>query len=406
MNKVDIRRIPKEQFADSLALSEFAFQYELPPDKREEKLAQFKEEENWGAYVDGKLAARLTVLDLHTWLYGKRLALGGVASVATWPEYRRGGLVARLLHNALQVMREQGQTVSYLHPFQFAFYRRFGWETYTDTKKYEIPTALLPKLPSQPGHVKRVGSDIGLLHSIYSAYASRYNGTLDRDEDWWKWKIFANKKGAAAVYFDAVGKPSGYVHYRVNERVCQIHELVSLDWETTKGLWKFIADHDSMIDKVTVSVPTDDKLPFVLDNPRIKQEIVPYFMARIVDVKRFLEQFPFAAANAGSGCTLKLSITDAHASWNNGLFTVEVDGRGHTAVHFEELPNDAPAAAANPDGQVHSLACDISTLTAIFMGYQRPAFMREIERLYGDEAAASCLGALIPQRQTYLPDFF
>ncbi|MDF2959985.1 MAG: family acetyltransferase [Paenibacillus sp.] len=408
MKELDIRRISKEQFFDSLALSEFAFQYELPPEKQIEKQAQFKEKENWGAYVDGKLAARLSVLELHTWLYGKRWAMGGVASVATWPEYRRGGLVAKLLHNALQVMREQGQTLSFLHPFQFAFYRKFGWETYTDTKKYEIPTALLPKLPPQPGRVVRVGEDIELLNSVYSHYASRYNGTLDRNEAWWKWRIFANKKGSAAVYYDADGKAAGYVHYQVKDQVCQIHELVSLHWEATKGLWRFISDHDSMIEKVKLSAPSDDRLPFLLDNPRIKQETVPYFMARIVDVKRFLEQFPFAEAGTGEGTRLMLRVTDAQAAWNNGLFTVEVAADGSSTIEFEELKGeqtDSTVDVSRTSGSLE-LACDISTLSAVFMGYQRPSFMREIERLQGGDAAVNRLEALIPRRQTYLPDFF
>ncbi|NOU93884.1 GNAT family N-acetyltransferase [Paenibacillus sp. LMG 31456] len=400
MKELNIQRIPTEKLSDSLALSQFAFQYELSLEKQEERRLQYKETENWGAYVDGKLAARLTILDLHTWLYGKRWAMGGIAGVATWPEYRRGGLVSGLLQNALHVMKEQGQTLSFLHPFQFAFYRRFGWETYTETKKYEIPTALLPKLPPQPGHVVRVGEDIELLNSIYSEYASQYNGTLDRDEVWWKQRIFANRKGSAAVYYDTEGRASGYVHYQVKDSVCQIHELVSLNWEATKGLWRFIADHDSMIDKVTLKAPSDDKLPFVLDNPRIKQEIIPYFMARIVDVKRFMEQFPFEKDGAGNGGRLTLRVTDAHASWNNGLFVIEVAADGNARVEAAEL-----LAKDSNDEAACDLACDISTLTAMFMGYQRPSFMNQIERLKGKEGA-NYLEALIPERATYLPDFF
>ncbi|MCR8633243.1 GNAT family N-acetyltransferase [Paenibacillus radicis (ex Xue et al. 2023)] len=401
MKELDIQRISIEHLSDSLALSQFAFQYELSAEKLEERRSQYNETENWGAYVDGKLAARMTILDLHTWLFGKRWAMGGIAGVATWPEYRRGGLVAGLLHNALHVMKEQGQTLSFLHPFQFAFYRKFGWETYTETKKYEIPTALLPKLPPQPGHVVRVGEDIELLNRIYSEYASRYNGSLDRDEAWWKRRIFANRKGSAAAYYDADGRASGYIHYQVKESVLQIHELVSLNWGAAKGLWRFIADHDSMIDKVTLNAPLDDQLPFVLDNPRIKQEIIPYFMARIVDVKPFLEQFPFAKGTSRNDGRLTMFVTDAHASWNNGLFVIEVDSDGNARIEAKELP-----AKEGNDEPICDLSCDISTLTAMFMGYRRPSFMNQIERLKGEEAAISHLEALIPYRTTYLPDFF
>lgn len=398
MTQFVIRHIPKEQFQDSLSLSEFAFQYEVPKEEREKKISLLKEKECWGAYVDGKLAARMTIMDMHTWLYGKRFAMGGIASVATWPEYRRGGLVSGLISNALQVMREQGQSLSFLHPFQFAFYRKFGWETYTETKKYEIPTALLPKLPHQPGRIVRVGRDVELLSSLYQQYAMKYNGTLDRDAAWWNHRIFDAKKGTAAVYYDASGTPSGYVHYEVKNQVCRIHELVYLHQEAWKGLWRFISDHDSMIEKVTISVPTNDRLAYLLDNPRIKQEIIPYFMARIVDVQPFLRQFPFELAGLkNSKISIRLNITDVHANWNDGGFVLEVSQNGN--VHVEKVHEEH-------EGTMPTVTCGIGTLAAMFMGYQRPAFLQEAERLQGNEEAVRLLESIIPQGQTYLPDFF
>jgi predicted acetyltransferase len=410
MSSLDIRQIRKEHFPDSIALSEFAFQMELTPQQREEREASLKEKELWGAYVDDKLAARMTILDLHTWLHGKRFEMGGIAGVATWPEYRRGGLVAGLLHNALQVMKENGQTLSFLHPFQFGFYRKFGWETYTDYIKYEIPTALLPKLPVQSGRIVRVDRNVELLNAIYSSYAIRYNGTLDRDKQWWERRIFGNKKGNAAVYYDTSGAANGYVYYEIKDEVCRIHELVTLNYEAEQALWRFIADHDSMIEKVTLQAPANDKLSFLLDNPRIKQEIVPYFMARIVDAASFLRLYPFATAQslaAGRATAveaadvreLTLHITDAHAEWNNGRFAVKIDASGLAQV--EKLPEGGSGLQEAP-----AASCDISTLCTMFMGYQRPWFLHKINRLQGSEETIQKLEALLPQRQTYLPDFF
>ncbi|GAA4875105.1 GNAT family N-acetyltransferase [Paenibacillus vulneris] len=392
-----IRHIPKEQFEDSLSLSEFAFQYEVPKEERAKKLSLLKEKECWGAYVEGNLAARMTVIDLHVWLYGKRFAMGGIASVATWPEYRRGGLVSALLSNALNVMREQGQSLSFLHPFQFAFYRKFGWETYTETKKYEIPTALLPKFPHQPGRVVRVSRETELLNSIYQQYAKGYNGTLDRDEGWWNHRILDGKKGTVAVYYDGSGEPSGYVHYEVKQQICRIHELVYLHREAWKGLWRFIADHDSMIEKVTISVPANDATSFLLDNPRIKQEVIPYFMARIVDVKSFMEQFPFVPAAQESDIRrLRLRISDAHAEWNDGEFLLEISPDGGVRIDkVQEADSGAPA-----------VSCGVGTLAAMFMGYQRPTFLHDVDRLEGDREAVALLESIIPEGQTYLPDFF
>ncbi len=54
--------------------------------------------------------------------------MGGVAGVATYPEYRRSGYVKELLQHSLQTMKKDGYTVSMLHPFAVAFYRKYGWE--------------------------------------------------------------------------------------------------------------------------------------------------------------------------------------------------------------------------------------------------------------------------------------
>lgn len=116
-----IRNIPKEQFQESMDLSAFAFQYVLTEEDRYHREALMRTEELWGAYVDGRLAAKLTIHGFETWMHGKKFALGGIAGVATWPEYRRGGLVTKLLAHALMTMKEQGQTLSFLYPVSIPF---------------------------------------------------------------------------------------------------------------------------------------------------------------------------------------------------------------------------------------------------------------------------------------------
>ena len=45
-------------------------------------------------------------------------------------------------------------------------------------------------------------------------------------------------------------------------------------------------------------VPTDDQLPYMLPDPRVTRETVPYFMARIVDLQSFVEQYAFEGAGS------------------------------------------------------------------------------------------------------------
>lgn len=391
----EIRTLTAADMDESIRLSQFAFQYEISASDKEERLKRMKPEESTGIFVDGHLAAKLTVLPLSITLNGMLLPMGGVSGVATWPEYRRSGYVAKLLSKALADMRSAGQTVSLLAPFQFSFYRKFGWETLTEYKRYEISVDKLPKFAETNGCIRRV-DHYAELDEVYKRYALRFNGMLARSEQWWEWNVLTlRKKGQNAVYYDEQGVAQGYMLYQVKEKKMNVFEFVFLDETARRALWRFIANHDSMINEVELQADAKDALPFLLDNPRIKQEVVPYFMARIVDAQRFLTQFRYTAGPVGG---LIIKLTDVHAPWNEGYYRIYAYGtEGVQAERVEEA--DAQAAA-------ELLACDIQTLSAMFMGYQRPRFMSVIGRLSGSEKAVDMLEDLIPPQSTYLLDFF
>ncbi|WP_248928218.1 GNAT family N-acetyltransferase [Paenibacillus hamazuiensis] len=391
----EIRNLKEAELEESIRLSAFAFQYELKDGELEERKAKLKPEQQWGYFVDGKLASKLTLLDLNTWMQGRLFAMGGIASVATWPEYRRGGMVAKLLLKALETMKEQGQMLSYLHPFEFPFYRKYGWEMLTEHKRYELERMHLPELPPQPGRIERIGPNAKRLGPIYEEYAARYSGMLQRSAEWWEERILRNKKGTAAVWMNPEGDDRGYILYEVKDRTMTIHELILLDEAAWRGLWKFIANHDSMIRTVKLQAPAEDRLPVRLGNPRCKQETVPYFMVRVVDVEAFLRQYPFARTEEGAELTLR--VEDTFASWNDGIFGIRITPDGTASI---ERP------AASDKDLAADVSCDIQTLSTMLAGYQRPVFLRQTGRLQASEGMAALLEKLIPDRPTYLMDFF
>jgi len=394
----EIRTLVKEEFYESTILSEFAFQYELSVEEREERLEGSHNNQLLGYFIDGSLAAKLIIIPLSTWLNGRKFAMGGIAGVATWPEYRRNGMVGQLLGETLRMMKEAGQTVSFLHPFKFEFYRKYGWETYVDYLKYEIPVEKLPRFQAPEGSsVRRVEKNWELLNPLYEVHAQRYNGMLVRDEKWWNQRCFKFKKGITAMYRDAQGEPKGYVFYQVKERVMTIHELVFLDEEARRGLWKFLADHDSMINKVELNAPADDALAFLVPDPRFKQEVVPYFSARIVDVEAFVNAYPFAARAGAESIYLKVS--DSHAKWNQGVFRLDFNGSGESAHAVKMAEEEVPITAS-------VVSCSIQALSALLIGYQKAGFLARIERLQGSPEEIARLEAAIPERVTYLADFF
>ena len=393
-----IRQLATGDYEKRMALSQFAFQFKWTDEQLEERRGEFRPERDWGAFdEEDNLMSALTLIPLEAWVHGRKLAMGGVAGVATWPEARRQGWVGKLLAHALDTMRKEGRTISMLHPFAFPFYRKFGYEMTIERKKYEIETHQLPPRTEVPGGVRRMARpDVAVLGGIYEAYASRYNGNLARTAEWWEDRVLKND-GTAAVYRSDRGEPEGYVLYDVRNRVMTVHELVALNAAASAALWSYIGNHDSMIDKVTALAPIDDALPFLLADPRIKQEIVPYFMSRIVDAEGFAKLYAWEQGPEGEDVLLELK--DEHAPWNNGRFRLSwsADGEGRLAKLGEE---EARAIAGE------AIVCGIQELAAMLLGGRAPSWLAAVGRLSGPEASLRRLERRIPARAAYLMDFF
>ncbi|MEK3675558.1 GNAT family N-acetyltransferase [Paenibacillus sp. FSL R10-2771] len=390
---MEIRQLHADDFEEGLGLSEYAFQYKVIGEDRERAREKFKPEQIWGVFEGPSLSAKLVLLPLQAYIQGKPVSMGGIAGVASWPENRRQGYVAKLLTHALQTMNEAGQTLSFLHPFLIPFYRKFGWEIYCEYKKYNIPVDKFPRKAEIQGSVKRGAADIKVLQQLYVSFAARYNGTLQRTEEWWKEKVL-DEDTHQCVFYSQQGEPEGYVLYKIVNKELVIDEFVYLNEKARQGLWTFLANHDSMITGASLKlVPSDDILPYLLPDPRIAQENYPYFMARIVNAQAFIENLSFHAL---SGIRERLLyIEDEHAPWNNGLWRWTVAEHGE--VSFTQIQGDRSSA---------DLICSIGTLTALLMGYRRPVEMARYGQLSGTHEAVDWLEKLIPQAQTALFDFF
>lgn len=390
---MELRQLRSDEFEISTKLSEYAFQYTLTPEQRESNQKHFKPERFWGIFDGEELQAKLTIIPLQVYVHGNKFDMGGIAGVATWPENRRQGHVSTLLKHALQEMKGKGQTLSFLHPFSIPFYRKFGWELYAEYKKYTIPVSKFPRKVEVPGRIVRGVTDIPTLDGMYQAYASRYNGTLVRDEAWWTRSVLQGDNHSV-VYYSAEGKPTGYALYELKDKDLVCDEFVYLNEEARSALWTFFGNHDSRIEQLTMTmVPGDDQLPFMLPDPRVTQEVVPYFMARIVDLKSFVEQYAFEAHQEA---VMTLEVEDSVAPWNAGRWRLSVNQQGK--AELSELPTD--------QGEQADLTTDIQTLSALFTGYRRPQALHAIHRLSGNPKAVKQLETMIPVGQTYLMDFF
>ncbi|NGZ75395.1 GNAT family N-acetyltransferase [Saccharibacillus alkalitolerans] len=394
---MEIRRLTDAEFDANIALAEYAFLYKLSEEKKEERRARFADEPVWGAFEDGELCAKLALIPLEVYVHGRRVKMGGIGGVATWPEKRRKGMVTLLLRRALEEMKNQGQLLSYLHPFSVAFYRKYGWELFTDNKNYSIPVDKLPVRKNVPGRVVRNIREIEVLKSVYDRVIPRYNGAMTRSRSWWENRVMSGIP-YTAVYYNEAGEPEAYVLYEIENRVWITEEIIWLNETARQGMWDFIVNHDSKLKEVQLKLPVDDPMSLLLSDPRVKQEIEPYFMGRIVDAEAFIRAYPFAEADAPSRFILQ--IEDRDAPWNEGVWrwTISPDGQGKLEpVH---TPGDTGHEAEE------RISVSIGILTAMLLGYRRPPDLQRFGLMETSEAVAKKLDVLIPARTPYLPDYF
>ncbi|THE13274.1 GNAT family N-acetyltransferase [Bacillus timonensis] len=379
-----IERMTEDQFMDSVRLSEYAFQYKVSEEQQEAVFKNLKKHQVYGIYENSMLAAKFHLIPLATNVGEQSFKMGGIAGVATYPEYRRRGYVKELLTFGLETMKTQGFTVSMLHPFDVSFYRKYGWELLSNRLKTVFQRSDLVMLEPVEGFVKRYlfeNVHVDELKTIYSQYASQFSGMLVREDQWWKSVV---DDLHIAIYYDTANQPIGYILYESKDNKMTVEEFVAINFEARQGLWNFICQHDSMISELEMITYEKEPLFFALTKQKtVKREIFPYFMVRIVDVDSFLKEYKFTGNE-----TLRLQISDPFAPWNEKTFLVK---EGEVRVTNETE---------------RTLKLSINALSTALFGHKRPTELFGAGMIEGTDQDIEAFEKMIPNRDAYMYDFF
>ncbi|MCC3358596.1 GNAT family N-acetyltransferase [Bacillus sp. REN16] len=379
-----IERITEDRYMDSVRLSEYAFQYKVPEERLEASFQNLNKHQIYGIYENHMLAAKFHLIPLTTYVGDQSFKMGGIAGVATYPEYRRRGYVKELLTYALETMKTQGFTVSMLHPFDVSFYRKYGWELFSNRLKTVHQRSDLSMLDPAEGSVKRYlfeNVNLDELKEIYKQYATQFSGMLVREDDWWKSVVDDLN---IAIYYDASEQPLGYILYESKDNKMVVEEFVPVNFEARRGMWNFICQHDSMISELEMTTYEKEPLFFALKKQKtVKREVTPYFMVRIVDIESFLTKYKFTGNE-----TVKLQITDPFATWNEKTFLVK-EGEVH-------VTNETEGA----------LKLSINALSTALFGHKRPTELFAAGMINGAESELEAFEKLVPNRLAFMYDFF
>ncbi len=357
-----------------------------PKEMEQEKRPVLEKAHVLGWFESGRLVSQVATYPMQVNIHGKRFKMGGVTGVGTYPEYASHGLAKDLIYQALLDMKAAGQTISYLYPYSIPYYRKKGWEIFCDHLTYTIPDLNLPTPVTIPGMVRRVDTEHEDVKLVYDLFSKKQHAALIRQDlewqEYWRWD---DDDIISAIYYNEDNEPKGYLFYQIAHDEFKVKELIYLNQEARKGIWNYISAHQSMVDKVTGHHYICEPIAFLLDDSEITETITPYFMARIVDVQAFLEQFPFTLLPEA----ITFHVDDPLLAFNNASFTV--------------LPNHEVSTTLTSD---HHVYCNIQTLVAMLMNYRRPRYLHKIERLKADPKTLLLLEQIVPTNEPYFSDYF
>ncbi|WP_306979578.1 GNAT family N-acetyltransferase [Alkalicoccobacillus murimartini] len=394
---LDIRPIGVQHVDQSADLLTYVFQVtnqdlaqirgQSPNDWKKPVLEQC---DGLGWFSGEKLISQLVVYPFSVNIHGKNFKMGGVTGVGTYPEYAGLGLMNDLMKQSLQKMRESGQTISYLYPYSIPYYRKKGWEIISDVITYKVRDTQIPKSYEVKGRMERVKWDHSDIKQTYSDFSKKENAAMIRNELAWdehfRWE---RDDLSACVYYDEAHRPTGYMYYKVENETFYVREMIFNNEDARRGLWNFIGAHFSMVYYVEGKIFQNEPLSFFLDDGEIEEKISPYYMARLVDAKQFLLDFPFTK-QVDEGLTIHL--TDPMLEWNNGTFSFE----WNTTKDISEADKT----------QHHVIELDVQTLCTMLLNYKRASNLKEVGRLTASEETIQYLERIIPDNEPWFSDYF
>ncbi|MEM7132945.1 MAG: GNAT family N-acetyltransferase [Chloroflexota bacterium] len=290
-------------------------------------------------FADGKMTAHLVNNEFEQVVRGVWQPASGIGGVATLPEYRRQGHVRKLFDATFALMREMGQTVSALYPFNQSFYAKFGYVRTNAILSLQLECSalnhLLP-LVNQAGeewHYERIPAVQSgkLLQDFAYQLAqmpgrSEYHGFM-RDparkaEDWKDEQIvFVREIGTTAsppIVAAARYKLKGY-----GDGTTIIQEAHWNDASARDRLLAFVALHSAGMPNVQTHVsPSVNFHSWLSDSSKsyeVKMSHIP-LMVRVMDVVQVLSGVQ--VTSVGSGQQFKFSVEDGSCPWVGGTFAL------------------------------------------------------------------------------------
>jgi predicted acetyltransferase len=266
------------------------------------------------AELGGRLVAHAFLFRLEAFFGGRRVKVGGVASVGVAPEVRRQGVGAALLAHAHAVSDVHGDALTMLYAFRQRFYARLGYASTTSRKRLDIDPRSIPDAWRHGVVRAALGEDKAAIARVHERAAEAASGWLARPAALWE-RRFLRERRHHIVLEGEGGELAGYVAFQLvqeqshAETRLDVDEIVAVDDAARRALWGALGAMGDQIAEISVEVDATDPVELALldaDGRRYGTSDVEHPlgvvvggpMVRIEDATRALEARGYAASGS------------------------------------------------------------------------------------------------------------
>ena len=309
-----------------------------------------------------------------------------IVGVATWPEYRGRGYAAQLLQYVDTVLHERNIYLSILLPFQYDFYRKFGWEVCYDLLAYreiEVPRHW-SKITGSYLKID-ISRDVKILSDCYLHFMNRFHGFMIRNQDNWEKTIRDVELDHGTGYrYVQDNITTGYILYTVCEKELCIRELVYRNPEAKEALLQLAFHHMGQVDRILWKAPSIDTTYLTMKDSRGRLAKETFVMGRIHDITGALSGIPF------HGDPVVLRVFDPAYPGNSDCYLLKEENGVSGITGSEEEPD---------------IETDIRILTQLLWGYL-PVDLALAEGYLKckEKGALSSLNAIFPPRNNFMTE--
>lgn len=151
---------------------------------------------------------------------------------------------------------------------------------------------------------------------------------------------------------------------------------------------KFVYNHNTQCKSVTITSPINDKIRFVLDNPRNTTiKIKPFMMGRVINLEKYLNNLDI---QSNLNDTIFVYVKDEFIEENNGVFKLEISN------------NKLSAQKGNYD---YDVEFDINTITQLVFSYIDASEAFLLNGIDENNKVKKFLNEVFPKKDNYINEY-